>query len=236
MKIVAISDLHGKFPDVPSCDLLLICGDICPATNHTCDFQEGWLDSVFRSWLKHVDAKKKIFIAGNHDFIFQQRPDRVSRLLRNFPATYLEDSETEWEGLRIYGTPWQPYFYDWAFNLYEEDLKKKWEKIPSGTDILVVHGPPNGYGDLCPRIIKSHNEEEWPEGEHVGSPSLLEKVKEVKPKLVVFGHIHRGYGKWSLDETTLANVSVVDERYELVRGGTVFKLDSGKIVGYTSSI
>lgn len=222
MKISALSDMHGELPPVPSCDLCLIAGDLCPATDHSIHFQEYWLETVFNRWLKDIDAKKKIFIAGNHDFIFQKRPDLIRKM--KFAGTYLEDSETEYEGLKIYGTPWQPYFYDWAFNLYEDDLEKKWEKIPQDTDIIVVHGPPHGYGDLAPRVIKDENEQEWPSGECTGSPSLLKKITEIKPKLVIYGHIHEGYGQWLLDNTILANVSVLNGQYVMTRPPMVFEL------------
>ena len=58
MIICAVSDLHGQLPDIPKCDLLLIAGDVCPVTNHSLDFQEHWLDTEFRWWLKKIPAKK----------------------------------------------------------------------------------------------------------------------------------------------------------------------------------
>ncbi len=221
MKIVAISDLHGHLPSVPECDLLLLAGDLCPATDHRCSFQQHWLDTYFRWWMKDQPAKQIIGIAGNHDFVFQDKPDWVPKSL---PWVYLEDSGTEYEGLKVWGSPWQPIFFDWAFNLKEEELEKKWAKIPEGTDIVVLHGPPRGYGDGAPRMIKDKNEEEWPTLEHVGSPSMLERLKIVKPKLTVFGHIHGGYGRWEVNGMILANVSFVDERYNPVHDIQVFHI------------
>jgi Icc-related predicted phosphoesterase len=216
MKIVIISDQHGNLPKLPSCDLLLVCGDICPVWNHNVDFQQYWIETDFKYWLRDIEAKKKIFIAGNHDFVFQKRPNFGYRLRQgDYPATYLEDSITEYEGLKIYGSPWTNYFYDWAFNLYEQDLKEKWKLIPNGTDIIVTHGPPRGFGDLAPRTITDENEEQWPAGEHVGSISLLEKIDEIKPRLVVYGHIHSGYGVYSFGETMICNASLLNEKYEL---------------------
>lgn len=213
LKIVAISDLHGHLPNIPECDLLLIAGDLCPAKDHTISFQEYWLDSDFRYWLRDVPSRKTIYIAGNHDFIFENAPHRVPKNLR---ATYLQDSGTEFEGIKIWGTPWQPVFHWWAFNAEEVDLKKKWALIPDDTDILVVHGPPHGFHDLVPRRINPKNETEWPAGEHCGSPSLLERINEINPKLVVCGHIHRGRGVRTWGDTTIANVTVVNEAYKLV--------------------
>lgn len=217
MLICAVSDLHGNLPAIPSCDLLLIAGDICPTHNHNVDFQEQWIETNFRYWLRDIDAKQKIFCAGNHDFVFQKNPNFGQKLIQNnYPAIYLQDASVEFEGLKIYGTPWQPYFYDWAFNLYEEDLSKKWDLIPADADIIVVHGPPRGYGDWAPRVNGGY--------ENTGSPSLLTKIEEVKPKLVVFGHIHEGRGEWDLDKTKLANVTVLDRNYKMVYEPWVYEI------------
>jgi Icc-related predicted phosphoesterase len=202
--IVAISDQHGELPEIPSCDLLLIAGDICPVTNHGLDFQERWLRFDFRDWLRRVPARKIVFIAGNHDFVFEQRSNFLPA---DFPATYLQDSGTEWEGLCIWGTPWQPWFYDWAFNLYERDLARKWDLIPNNTDILVVHGPPLDHGDGVPERTGVR---------HTGSPSLLLRIRQIQPRLVVFGHIHEGRGEWRIGKTVLANVTILNERYQNV--------------------
>ncbi|HYV37530.1 MAG TPA: metallophosphoesterase [Gemmataceae bacterium] len=202
--IVAVSDLHGTLPDIPQCDLLLIAGDICPVTNHDPSFQANWLRWEFREWLEAVPARQKVFIAGNHDLVFEQIPELLPK---SWPAVYLQDSRLEWEGLKIWGTPWQPWFFDWAFNLWEPDLKKKWDLIPTDTDILVVHGPPRGYGDGVPEDDRIR---------HTGSPGLLERIEKIAPKVVVFGHIHEGRGQWQIGKTTLANVTILDERYRHV--------------------
>jgi Icc-related predicted phosphoesterase len=204
MKIVAVSDLHGFLPEIPACDLLLLAGDVTPVQDHSVAFQAQWLDGEFRAWLRRVPAGKVIGVAGNHDFIFQQAPQRVPH---DLPWTYLQDSLTEWRGLRIYGTPWQPWFYDWAFNLQEHELQAKWALIPAGVDILVLHGPPFGYGDGVPERNGVR---------HCGSPSLLRRIEELRPRLAVYGHIHEGRGEWRLGPTVLANVTVVDDAYDLV--------------------
>lgn len=214
MKIVAMSDMHGQLPRaIPACDLLLIAGDIAPITNHDLEFQRGWLNDEFRSWLKQVPARKIIGIAGNHDFIFERLPEAVPQ---NLQWTYLQDSGTTWEGLRIWGTPWQPWFFDWAFNGYPEKLQKQWALIPNDTDILLVHGPPRGYGDGVPEE----------DGVRLcGCPYLLETIKRIGPRLVVFGHIHEGRGEWQLGPTKLANVTLLDERYRAVYQPVVFDTD-----------
>lgn len=202
--IVAISDLHGVLPEVPPCDLLLIAGDIAPVTNHGLAFQAEWLDTVFRCWLRELPARQIAFIAGNHDLVFEQQPTWVPC---DLPAVYLQDAAFVWNGLKIWGTPWQPVFFDWAFNLCEAELAEKWKLIPADTDILVVHGPPHGYGDAVPgrRGIR-----------RCGSPSLLARIEAIQPRLAVFGHIHEGRGEWQLGRSILANVTILNEKYEHV--------------------
>src|SRR5438552_1874538 len=78
----------------------------------------------------------KVVIAGNHDFCFERNPEAARPRLRH--AVYLQDQALEVEGLRLYGSPWQPWFFDWAFNLQRgEPLRAKWAQIPEGTDILI---------------------------------------------------------------------------------------------------
>ena len=99
MKIVALADLHGYLPSaIPACDLLLLAGDLTPVQNHAPAFQAQWLDGPFRAWLQGQPARKIIGVAGNHGFVFEQMPFLVPR---DLPWTYLQDSGTEWEGLKI---------------------------------------------------------------------------------------------------------------------------------------
>jgi Icc-related predicted phosphoesterase len=212
--VYAIADLHGSLVPVPECDLLLIAGDICPTLKFSARGQAAFLDDPFRRWLERIPARHVVAVAGNHDFIFQHEPERVPAGLR---WTYLQDSSTHVGGLKIYGSPWQPWFHDWAFNLREPELEAKWERIPDDTDVLLLHGPPHGYGDRTSG------------GRHEGSPSLLRAIRRVRPRLAVFGHIHEARGRWDLEvdgkAVTLANVSVMNERYEPVHPAVRFDLE-----------
>jgi len=210
IKVIALSDLHGILPpskSIPKCDLILIGGDICGA--HGVLDQSIWLHREFKPWLENLPTSKIVGVAGNHDFIWEKAPHLVPKL----PWTYLQDDYCEFRGWKIYGSPWQPRFYDWAFNLDEPDLERRWKHIPKDTDILLLHGPPQGFGDYVGR------------GEHTGSPSLTEKIREVKPKLVVYGHIHPGFGVYECAGSTLANVSILDDRYVWTNLPTEFFLD-----------
>lgn len=206
-----MSDLHGTLPpskDLPKCDLVLIGGDI--TRGHGPLDQSVWLHKEFKPWLTNLQTNKIIGVAGNHDFIWEKSP----HLVPSMPWTYLQDSETEFKEWKIYGTPWQPRFYDWAFNMDEPNLKKRWDLIPDDTDILVLHGPPKGFGDWVER-----------DKTHTGSPSLTEKIKEIKPKLVIYGHIHPGYGVYELPGITMVNASILDDRYKWVNDPVEVTLD-----------
>lgn len=224
MRVVCISDVHGKLPVIEPCDLLLIGGDITPVSDHSPGFQRFWLETSFRNWLMEVPARNVVAVAGNHDFVFETNPSWIPRDLR---WIYLQDRGVEIEGMKIYGTPWQPWFCDWAFNSPRVDpelfLAEKFAAIPVETDILLTHGAPFGYGDLAPGGDSSV-------GEHVGSTALLQRIQSVSPSLVVFGHLHGGYGLYEIEgnrgKITLANVAIMDEGYQPANRPTEFEIST----------
>ena len=206
MRIAATSDLHGHLPPVPACDVLVIAGDITPISDHSAAFQAHWLDTDFRRWLDAAPATHVVGIAGNHDFVFERSPRSVPD---DLPWTYLQDGAATVAGLAFWGSPWTPWFYDWAFNAPRGDAEERFlaqrcAGAPEGTDVLVVHGPPDGYGDLTAGGVRT------------GSHAFLDAVDRVAPALALFGHIHEGRGTWTRGRTTLANLSAVDLDYALV--------------------
>ena len=223
MKIVAISDLHGELPEIEPCDFLLIGGDICPhfPVRHVGDSndvmgQAWWLGNTFKKWLDAVPASHVVATWGNHDWVGVRGTSRIPLLRWHM----LVDKEITINSLKFYGSPWQPSFFNWAFNLdTEKELEDKWRWIPSNTDILVLHGPPKGYGDLVPTDIKSPNA-----GEHTGSSTLLDRILKVKPKLTIFGHIHAGRGIYEVNGVKMANVSILDDNYKMVHKPMVFEV------------
>jgi predicted phosphodiesterase len=122
--------LHGKLPLINPCDLLIIAGDITPGGDIR--KQALFLDTTFRYYFENIQARNIIYIAGNHDTIFQKAPELVPQDLK---ATYLQDSMVEIFGFKVYGTPWQLPFYG-AFNASEQQLKSMYDKIPS-CDMLI---------------------------------------------------------------------------------------------------
>ncbi len=188
MRIVFVSDTHGRhqYTTVPDGDILVHAGDLT---------LDGSLEGVeaFDRWLGTLPHKHKVVIAGNHDECFQHQPERARARVTN--AIYLEDSACEVAGLKFYGSPWAPLFFDWSFMLSEVELAEKWAAIPTGLDVLVTHGPPHGILDWTNR------------GEHAGSHSLLCRVYETNPRFHVFGHIHEAAGRLDTADTIFVNAA-----------------------------
>lgn len=198
-RIVCLSDTHN-FHDqiaVPDGDILIHAGD---ATGR------GTIDEIvnFNRWFAALPHRHKIFVAGNHDWLFETS-NRYARSLLDASIHYLQDSSVEIEGLRFYGSPWQPRFFDWAFNLMRgAELAEKWKLIPDDTDVLITHGPPNGILDAVPRQYFIEN---------TGCEELRKKVEIFRPKLHVFGHIHCGYGREEKFGVRFVNAANCDEEY-----------------------
>lgn len=204
MKAVCISDTHTKHRelDIPKADVLIHAGDITYNEDLEClkDFVK-WLDSL-------TQVKHKVVIAGNHDWDFVRNEKEAREILKG-SCHYLQDSEIILEGVKFYGSPWQPEFCNWAFNLPRGlPLKEKWDMIPEDTDILITHGPPLGHGD---RVKDFFSIDKYI---NVGCSELLKAVKRVKPKYHIFGHIHEGYGLSWEGSTCFVNASSCNERYK----------------------
>jgi len=203
MKIIAISDTHnqhGTF-ELPEGDILVHAGDF---TNR--GKRREVID--FAYWINKLPGfKRKIIIAGNHDFYCQQEPEEMKSLFsKEDGVEYLSDSSIEVDNIKFWGSPWQPWFYDWAFNLPRGPIiAKKWALIPEDVDVLITHGPPYGHGD------------QTRDGEKVGCEDLLERIKIVQPNLHIFGHIHEGYGLSKEDDIICANASTCNSSYEPVQ-------------------
>jgi len=215
MKIVCTSDLHGNLPPIPECDILLIAGDICPNTHTT--LQIPWLNTAFRHWLEQIPAKHVVGVAGNHDLIFERTPHLIPQGLR---WTYLQHGLIEIEGLKIFGMPWIRPIWG-AFQRDEKTLEGKYAQIPDNVDIVISHGPPFGIGDLVPAKILNETESV---GENCGSPALRERLFKIKPKLVVFGHIHEGYGVYEREGIKFVNASLMNRIFVPNNNPLIFEL------------
>lgn len=200
MKLTFISDTHSQHDliKLQSGDVLIHCGDIS---------RKGSLEDIreFAAFIKEQEFRHKIVIAGNHDFCFEdERRSDAEDILKKNGIIYLNDSGINIDGVKFWGSPIQPVFFDWAFNRERgEDIKKHWDLIPDDTDVLITHGPPFGVLDECAN------------GEKVGCTDLLNKVSTLKIKVHAFGHIHEGYGVDIKDGVSFVNACILDKNYKI---------------------
>lgn len=126
---------------------------------------------------------------------------------------YLQDDFVNIQDIKFYGSPWQPYFLNWAFNLARgNEIKEKWKLIPKDTDILITHGPAFGVLD---KVVT---------GESVGCEELKKIIDKIHPRYHLFGHIHEGYGVCEVNGVRYINASINTERYKPVNDPICFKI------------
>jgi Icc-related predicted phosphoesterase len=206
MRIVAISDTHNLHQEIsiPDGDILIHAGDFT---------ERGTLEELldFEKFFRQLPHKHKLIVAGNHDFYLEDHPEESARILSDY--TYLLDQSVTIDGVKFYGSPWQPRFQHWAFNLDRgAEIKKKWDLIPEDVDILITHGAPFGIGDQT--FLE----------ENIGCEELLKAVQRKKPKYHIFGHIHEGFGTQVIGETTFLNVAVCNMHYRAANAATIIDL------------
>lgn len=199
VKIVCFSDTHDKYnlgvlKETYKGDLLLHAGD---ATS-TGELRQL---SAYSDWLAKQKFDSKIIIPGNHDLAFEKNWELAEAHVPDATAI-LNQSTTLYNGLKIWGEPRQPWFYDWAFNVQREHMGAVWDLVPKDTDILVTHGPPFGAGDINGQGVRC------------GCVAQRKWIEENQPRLVVCGHIHDGYGIYLIGKTLVVNASICNGYYE----------------------
>ena len=215
MKICCIADIHENYDfEVPDCDLVLIAGDIFGHPSF--GIQLFWMN-LFEKFVDKIEQRgiQWLMTPGNHDTIFEPNcyhlvPDRIkSRCLIDKHMRYFFTNEDYvCSSINIYGSPWQPTFRDWSFNLDEPDLERKWSMIPDTTEILLLHGPPYGILDC-----------------NLGSPSLAARISDLKNlKLCVFGHIHYGHGYKIINGVQFVNAAMCNNSNVLIHQPTMIEL------------
>lgn len=226
MRIVFFSDSHGMHDQItlPEGDVLIHSGDFSSYgnTNDTKNFLNWYLN------LKGFDTK--IFIAGNHDLKFElnPKPNWLQNILyeenlSQSDCVYLEDSSFTIDDSRLsqpikfYGSPWQPEFLNWAFNLPRNGiaLEKTWNAIPDDTDILITHCPPYGIRDIV----------NYKPNQYLGCELLRKRIDIIKPLIHCFGHIHDSYGPALINNTAFINASICTERYKPINKPIVIDIE-----------
>eukprot|EP01129_Flabellula_baltica_P011756 TRINITY_DN519_c0_g1_i2.p1 TRINITY_DN519_c0_g1~~TRINITY_DN519_c0_g1_i2.p1 ORF type:complete len:245 (-),score=46.46 TRINITY_DN519_c0_g1_i2:479-1213(-) len=189
-------DLHERYQSIPEGDIFIHSGDFTNA---------GDADEIerFFEFLERVPCEYKVVIAGNHDTVFDKGfyskkwgnyhsnqldsdyyIDRIQSL-----CCYLNESEVEIKGLKIYGSPYSR--CRWVSGLsafgYTE-ANGRWDSIPDDVDIIVTHGPPQGVLDGS-----------------IGCDELYDTVLQKKPVLHLFGHVHSSFGMKRVEDIVFVN-------------------------------
>lgn len=220
MKVWLISDTHCKHQQllVPSnIDLVIHCGDESNSGDPYLNEPEA---RRFFYWFSVLEIPNKVFVPGNHSTAIEQGLIRSS----DYPqVTFLIHAQTECNGLKIFGSPYTPEFFNWSYMKPRPELDAVWQSIPDDINILITHGPPKGIRDVT---------KDFDSGEpvHVGSKSLRTHVEmRIKPKIHAFGHIHdekaiQNYGTTTRNGTQFINCSVCDLAGRLKNPGVVLEV------------
>lgn len=112
MKLVLISDTHGREPELPEGDILVHAGDLTSMGT-----PDQLIDAL--AWLQvhSLRFQHTVVIAGNHDFICEHSPHATTATMERMGFHYLHDTEVVIDGIKFWGSPYQPWFHDWAFNV-----------------------------------------------------------------------------------------------------------------------
>lgn len=203
MRLVLISDTHGLVPveAIPEGDILIHAGDLSMSGSSREIYEAG-------KWLQKLPHKHKIVIAGNHDFFCEEDPHFARLRLEGGGVKYLFEESAVIEGLFMFGSPYTPWFHNWAFNVRGyEAMKARRKLLPKELDILITHGPPYGTLDQINPLMNTGC---------LGDVALMEELQTRRVGLHVFGHIHGGYGMFKRQKTTFYNASLLDEAYQVV--------------------
>lgn len=197
MKIIHLSDSHNKHNNLvlEDGDIVIHSGD---ATNM------GTIPEVvdFLNWFGKLNYTHKLFVAGNHDWLFEKNPSLAKQLCKEHNVIWLNSEEIIINNIKFYGESSQPDFCSWAFNKPSHELLHSYANIPDDVNVLITHCPPKGIRDFL------YN------GSTVGSSELnihLPRLKELKAHL--FGHIHAAYGVSLIDGVQYSNAALCNEQY-----------------------
>jgi predicted phosphohydrolase len=195
--------LHRNL-ELPAGDVIIHGGDFCDLSQESQVYD-------FLDWFSGLDFRHKVFIAGNHDLFAADQAAKFQKLIPE-GVIYLEDSGTKIGDIQLWGSPYQPDLVGWAFGRQRgAAMQKHWRLIPEQTDLLITHTPPRGILDQSSS------------GRSLGCEMLEERLKVIRPKVHVFGHIHASYGQVQEAETLFINASNLDSRQGLVNPPIVFE-------------
>lgn len=192
MKLTITSDIHGYFPKIYPCDIVIIGGDVFPSSiPKTYEAQCEWHEVVFMPWVDALPCQHVVLVPGNHDYYWEKIFSGCSDMSGPLPDTsqkliVLCNQGVQLLGLKMYGTPnVPPALSSFAFTRTSEELQKIFSYIPDNLDILIAHGVPYGVGNLGVMIKKGTLQDR-------GMWELTEAIEKKNIRYVFCGHVHTG--------------------------------------------
>lgn len=216
LKLVFISDTHTQHDKVhvPECDILFHCGDWTYL---------GEKETVenFAKWLNTLPARHIVITPGNHEIgLFRKLPQSRSWILDHCPrANLLIHESVEIQGINIFGSPYTPYFHNWAWNAgrtiaesvyyFKPFIGDLWQDIPENTQILITHGPPYNILDTAMDYNDGY-------ATSVGCVELSKRIEALPDlKIHAFGHLHYDGGKTkTINNIKYVNAAVCNDAYK----------------------
>lgn len=216
MRIVATSDTHYvpamNGMQIPDGDVFIHAGDLMQN-----GYPDEWKERV--DWLARLPHKVKIYVPGNHDFHMQVYPGPALQNLRSAGVICVglpgNDHYARYvlpNGMTLLGLPYVTGLPRWAFNIGQNELRRKlhelwdYKHIP---DVIVSHAPVRGILDT---VRRNHKDECAGESEYFFH--LEHAVKHnMQPKIWISGHIHEGYGTLDQDGCKFYNVAMCNRNY-----------------------
>jgi Icc-related predicted phosphoesterase len=200
MKILAVSDIHGKYMKIMeylkknAVDLIILTGDIT-------DFGPSELGEEILNEISSFNIPV-LAIPGNCD------PVNLHGNIDNSKAINIHGRSVTIKNIGICGfggsnpTPFNtPLEFD-EIEIYDQ-VHRVMEGIKDHkVTLLVTHAPPlNTKTDLLPS------------GDHVGSESIRKVIEEFQPILNVCGHIHESRAMDEIGKTKVVNPGMLAQGY-----------------------
>jgi Icc-related predicted phosphoesterase len=203
MKILAVSDIHGKYIKIidylkkNTVDLIILTGDIT-------DFGPNELAEEILNEISSFDIPV-LAIPGNCD------PINLYGSIDNSKAINIHGKSVTIKNIGICGfggsnpTPFNtPLEFD-EIEIYDNARRVMEEIKNHEVTLFVTHAPPWGTKtDLLPS------------GKHVGSESLRKIIEEFQPSINLCGHIHESMAIDKIGKTSIINPGMLKEGHACI--------------------
>ncbi|CAL5988030.1 Calcineurin-like_phosphoesterase [Hexamita inflata] len=146
LHITCISDMHGEYNrlNLPGGDLLICAGDSQLFLENCEQTLNDGLQ--FCEWLNKQQYTQKIFVAGNHDLVFEKYDQQIRSALINYPSVkYLKN---EYINIEINGTQLQ--IFGSSLYVYRQTKKQQFFISNEESRSNIVNGGYNQFKNIYP--------------------------------------------------------------------------------------